>query len=127
MPQDIAQEDLILISDSGSFYVVKMKATGGFHEPDRIEKLDPEFQTLPESLRAAGVEVADLPDRAVAAGCSCYLLNLQRLSGHGPATLASNVAFSIQSETKGKPRGKAVAKAKPAVAKKRSPRTGTGR
>jgi hypothetical protein len=122
--QVIAQDDLILISDSGQFYVIKMTASGAFHEPDHIEPLDPTFQVLPDSLRAAGVELADLPDHAVDAGCSCYLLNLQSLSGHVPASLPAKVTFSLQASTAARPRAaKATAKgrAKPAPKGKAKP------
>jgi|SoiMethySBSTD1v2_1073268.scaffolds.fasta_scaffold02639_16 hypothetical protein len=83
MAQQVNQHDLILISDSGKFYLIKMKETPAGHEPQAVEELEVQLQTLPEKLRAHGVEVADIPDNLSAGGASCYLLNLQRLSGRG--------------------------------------------
>jgi|GEM_PF-3793369 len=80
--QVIDQHDLILVSDSGDFYLIKMQVDGnGNHQPIRIEELALEFQGLPTSLRDNGVELADIPDNVAAGGCSCFLLNLKRLSG----------------------------------------------
>lgn len=84
MPQEkqtIDQHDLILISDTGNFYLVKMKETPAGHEPAGVEPLAAEFQALPADLRDNGVELADIPDNVAVGGCSCFLLNLQRLSG----------------------------------------------
>jgi hypothetical protein len=78
--QTIDPYDLILVSDTGKFFVVKMKsAPGGGHEPSTIEPLDPAFQKVPDYLRSQGVELADIPEHVNAGGCSCYLLNLQRV------------------------------------------------
>ena len=85
MAQSIGQHDLILVSDSGKFYLVKMKDNSdGTHEPIGIEVLDKSFEALPAELRDNGVELADIPDPVSTGGCSCYLLNLQRLSGRKP-------------------------------------------
>lgn len=82
MAQQIDQHDLILISDSGKFYLVKMREQqNGTHEPVEVQPLDAGFQALPRELRDNGVELADIPDNVAVGGCSCYLLNLQRLSG----------------------------------------------
>jgi hypothetical protein len=80
--QTIDQHDLILISDAGEFFLVKMQDNGdGTHTPFRVDPLNLEFQALPKFLRDSGVELADIPDNVSAGGCSCYLLNLKRLSG----------------------------------------------
>lgn len=87
MTQSISQHDLILISDSGKFYLVKMRADpGGIHnEPvGTVVPLETTFEAVPEQLRAFGVELADLPDNVMGGGASCFLLNLQRLSGAAP-------------------------------------------
>lgn len=83
--QQIDQHDLILVSDAGEFFLVKMeKQADGTHKPARIETLDPAFHGLAIELRDMGVELADIPDNVSAGGCSCFLLNLQRLSGRPP-------------------------------------------
>jgi hypothetical protein len=80
--QNIDQHDLILVSDTGDFYLVKMAPDGnGGHQPDHIEPLAPQFQGLPTIMRDNGVELADIPDNVLGGGCSCFLLNLKRLSG----------------------------------------------
>jgi hypothetical protein len=86
--QRIDPFDLILISDTGKFFVVKMKEVVDGdekgHIPDRVEELQPVFQGVPEALRVQGVELADIPEHVNAGGCSCFLLNLQRMEGRGP-------------------------------------------
>jgi hypothetical protein len=80
--QTIDQHDLILISDTGEFFLVKMVPDGyGGHRPDHIEPLSLQFQGLPTIMRDNGVELADIPDNVLGGGCSCFLLNLKRLSG----------------------------------------------
>jgi len=87
MAQEISPYDLILISDTGAFFVVKMKdAPGGGHEPDHVEALQPVFQAVPDALRMQGVELADIPEHVAAGGCSCYLLNLQRIENRASST-----------------------------------------
>jgi hypothetical protein len=86
MGQTVDQHDLILVSDSGKFYLIKMSQMGNDHEPaGPVVPLDEALQTLPEQLRSYGVEVADIQDTGAVGGASCYLLNLQRLSGKGPS------------------------------------------
>lgn len=81
MTQKVDQNDLILVSDSGKFYLIKMKTVGDHHEPEgQVVELEAPLQTLPEQLRSYGVELADIPDNGAPGGASCYLLNLERLS-----------------------------------------------
>jgi hypothetical protein len=85
--QNINPYDLILVSDTGKFYVVKMKETNQGHEPDgTIEVLNEVFKAIPDALRSQGVELADIPEHVHTGGCSCMLLNLQRIEGRGPST-----------------------------------------
>jgi hypothetical protein len=82
MAQEISPYDLILVSDTGNFFLVKMKDTPQGHEPaGAVVPLEPEFQGVPDYLRSQGVELADIPEHTNAGGCSCYLLNLQRIEG----------------------------------------------
>jgi hypothetical protein len=77
--QEISPYDLIVVSDTGKFFVVKMKETQGGHEPATVEPLDPTFQKVPDYLRSQGVELADIREHVNVGGASCYLLNLQRI------------------------------------------------
>jgi hypothetical protein len=70
--------DLILISDSGKKYLVKMKTVGENHEPTSLHELKAgDTNELPDMLREEGVTLAILPDDPGAGGCTCILLNLE--------------------------------------------------
>lgn len=83
--QTIDPYDVIIVSDNGAFFVVKMQVQNGGHEPVRIEPLNDVFKPVPDALRSQGVELADIPEHVSTGGCSCVLLNLQRIEGRGPA------------------------------------------
>lgn len=78
MAQEIAENDIILVSDSGSLYVVKTAPDGqGHHEPVGVEPLAPVFQSMPKFLRDSGVAMAHLPQHAFPGGATCYLFNVR--------------------------------------------------
>jgi hypothetical protein len=80
--QDISQNDLILISDSGKPYLVKMKQVGDGHEPSTIEPLDAVFEDVPLLLRDEGTTLAIMPDAPnPQSGATCVLLNMQSIRG----------------------------------------------
>src|SRR5262249_15780226 len=82
MAQEISEHDLILVSDSGDFYVVKMKeseGSPGHHEPVSVEPLAPVFQAMPKFMRDSGVTMAHLPQHAFPGGAPCYLFNLKEV------------------------------------------------
>jgi len=82
MAQEVNPYDLILVSDTGEYFLVKMKETPQGHVPSgAVEQLDPIFTAIPKALMAQGVELADIPEHVAAGGCSCYLLNLHRIEG----------------------------------------------
>jgi len=83
--QNIDPHDLILVTDNGQFFVVKMQAQNDGHEPVAIQPLDDAFKPIPDALRSLGVELADIPEHVNVGGCSCILLNLQRIEGRGPS------------------------------------------
>jgi hypothetical protein len=83
--QNIDPYDLILVTDNGQFFVVKMQEQNQGHEPIRIEPLNNAFKPVPEALRTMGIELADIPEHVNTGGCSCVLLNLQRIEGRGPS------------------------------------------
>ncbi len=86
MAQEISEHDLILVSDSGAFYVVKMKASADdprHHEPTSVEPLAPVFQAMPKFMRDSGVTTAYLPQHAFPGGCTCTLFNMQNVKGSG--------------------------------------------
>ncbi len=106
--QTVAQHDLILISDSGKFYLVKMtpSSDGVTHEPTSVAPLDQTFQAVPAKLRDQGVELADLPDDVEQGGASCFLLNLQRLAGAAPTPPRSKKKKKTAKTAAKKPRKK---------------------
>jgi hypothetical protein len=74
------QFDLILISDSGKQYLIKMKETPDGHEPESVEPLDPSLSEVPNLLRESGATLAIMPDAPSAqGGCTCVLLNMQNI------------------------------------------------
>jgi hypothetical protein len=80
MSQEISEHDLVLVSDSGSFHVVKMKESAdGHHEPAGVEPLAPVFQGMPKFMRDSGVTVAHMPQHAFPGGATCYLFNMKAL------------------------------------------------
>jgi len=80
MAQNVGQFDLIIISDSGVPYLVKMKETPTGRVPDVVEKLDQVFVDVPNEMRDEGVTLAIMPDAPTPEdGCSCFLLNLQNI------------------------------------------------
>jgi hypothetical protein len=79
---DPEQFDLILISDSGKPYLVKMKTVGDGHEPASVEPLDSVFEDVPLLLRDEGTTLAIMPDAPnPSSGCTCTLLNMQSIRG----------------------------------------------
>jgi hypothetical protein len=86
MAQEISEKDVILVSDSGAFYVVKMKD----REPVAIEPLAPVFQQMPKFMRDSGVTMAHLPQHAFPGGATCYLVNLQSLRTPAPAPTSTD-------------------------------------
>src|SRR5262249_44831995 len=80
--QDINQFDLILISDSGKPFLVKMKEVGDGHEPASVEPLDTVFEDVPLLLRDVGTTFAIMPDAPnPQSGVTCVLLNMQSIKG----------------------------------------------
>jgi hypothetical protein len=87
MAQEISENDIILVSDSGSLYVVKTaEGPHGHHEPVSVEPLAPVFQAMPKFLRDSGVAMAHLPQHAFPGGATCYLFNV---NGVRPAPTAA--------------------------------------
>jgi len=83
MAQEISEHALIIVSDSGAFYLVKTKENEdnpAHHEPVSVEPLAPVFQPAAKFMRDAGVTMAYLPQHAFPGGMTCHLLNLQSLA-----------------------------------------------
>jgi hypothetical protein len=76
--QEISDNDVILVSDSGAMYVVKMTESGDATGAS-IEPLADVFQPGAQFLVDSGVAVANMPHHAFAGGITCVLVNLKSL------------------------------------------------
>ena len=87
MSQEISEHDIILVSDSGSLFVVKTKpseANPDHHDPVSVEPLAPVFQSMPKFLRDSGVAMAHLPQHAFPGGATCFLFNVNGVKPSKP-------------------------------------------
>jgi hypothetical protein len=102
---EVSQDDLVLVSDSGDIYVVKMQADlNGRHQPNNVGPLDPSLQTLPATLRDDGVSLAIMPEGVdTSGGVTCYLLNLQSVASalHPQASPTARVLVQVASALRG--------------------------
>lgn len=73
---DPNQNDLIIASDDGKFFVIKMDAKG---DPQQILPLDPALSNIPIMLQDAGTTLAIMPDAPAGGGCTCVLLNMKSI------------------------------------------------
>ena len=72
--------DLILVSDTGKIFLIKMKvdADGG-HIPADISELPAAIAEVPAMLRDANATLAILPDEPGGGGATCTLLNMMSI------------------------------------------------
>src|SRR6187402_2318515 len=68
--------DLILVSDTGKIFLIKMKAVSGGNVPSSISELPSGVAAVPRLLRDQNATLAILPDEPDGGGATCTLLNM---------------------------------------------------